>query len=189
MNTDASFPDLVHLLTSLDQELAEALQKEQSTHSQRASAEALEEIGRHICFTLAGKPLAIPLSLVAEVGELETVRPLPFLPEWVEGVTNIRGEIVSVTNLAVFFHLQVTGQRKGQTVVIIHDEGVKTAIIVDKITGTRLLYSKQGLVTTEASIQRLPPQFLQGTALYVTENVEVHIDRFDAKRLLTALRL
>ncbi len=187
MNTDAAFPDLVPLLTALDQELTEALRREQATYSQDTSTEVLEEIGRHICFTLAGKPLAIPLSLVAEVGELETVRPLPFLPDWVEGVSNIRGEIVSVINLAVFFHLQITSYKKSQTVIIIHNEGVKAAIVVDKITGTRLLYTQQGLESE--SEKTLPAQFLQGSALYIAENTEIRLNRFDARQLLAAISL
>lgn len=177
---------LAALLAEIDREIAEALRREQQAEDRTAQAEVLAAVGRHLCFLLAGQQLAVPLSLVLEVGELDTLRPLPFLPAWMEGVTNVRGEIVSVTNLAVFFNL--AGRRKSRTALILHDGRMKTAVIVDKITGTRLLYQR-----AEQAAAVLPgavsAEFLSGRALYLAESSEHELDLFNSAKLLAALRL
>ena len=179
--------DLAALLSAIDQEIAEELRHEQLQPGISSAAQTAEEIGRHLCFTLAGQHLAVPLSQVLEVGELETVRPLPFLPDWTEGVTNIRGEIVSVTNLTVFFQLTGKIAKKSRTAVILHEGGMKTAAVVDKITGTRLLYKKEGLAVSAAAA--VPADFLAGSALFMAENGENRLDLFNSGKLLAALRL
>lgn len=176
---------LAELLAGLDAELAEELRREQRIPAESGPSAALQEIGRHICFTLADRHLAIPLALVLEVGELETVRPLPFLPDWADGVTNIRGQIVSVTNLAAFFRLAA---KKSRTFIIIHDSGMKTAIVVDRITGTRLLYRRDGM-TFSGGVAAVPADFLSGPALYLTEDGERRLELFDGRKLLAAIRL
>ncbi len=180
---------LAALLAEIDQETADALRREQLADTGAAQAETLTAIGRHLCFRLAGQQLAVPLSLVLEVGELETLRPLPFLPAWAEGVTNIRGEIVSVTNLAVFFNLAGRALRKSRTILILHDGGrMKTAVTVDKITGTRLLYQRAEQAPVGA-LTAVPTEFLSGRALYLAESSEHELDLFDSAKLLAALRL
>uniref|UniRef100_UPI0040575CC0 chemotaxis protein CheW n=1 Tax=Candidatus Electronema sp. TaxID=2698783 RepID=UPI0040575CC0 len=179
---------LAELLAAIDQEVAEELRREQ-LQADRLSADkaALTEIGRHLCFRLAGQDLAVPLAQVLEVGELETLRPLPFLPDWAEGVTNIRGEIVSVTNLAVFFQTGGRAQKKSRTVIILHEGGMKTAAIVDKITGTRLLHTREGLANSGSAA--VPADFLSGAALFMAEDSENRLDILNSGRLLAALRL
>lgn len=182
---------LAALLAEIDQETAEVLRREQLADTGAAQAETLTAIGRHLCFRLAGQQLAVPLSLVLEVGELETLRPLPFLPAWAEGVTNIRGEIVSVTNLAVFFNLAGRGLRKSRTILILHDGGgtMKTAVTVDKITGTHLLYQRAEQRQADGGLAAVPTEFLSGRALYLAESSEHELDLFDSAKLLAALRL
>jgi chemotaxis signal transduction protein len=187
-----ALPELADLLISIDKEIAGELRK-QGGVPQAASDRELEEIGRHICFTLGGRQLAVPLTLVLEVGELEVVQPLPFLPDWVRGVTNIRGEIVSVTDLAVFFNIASTASEEGRTFIIIHDGDVKTAVIVDRITGTRLLYrKKRGEVPKDAGnsdSKSVLSQFLSGSAVFLLNNTERELELFDGGQLLSSIRI
>ncbi|MCI5140935.1 MAG: hypothetical protein D3909_04245, partial [Candidatus Electrothrix sp. ATG1] len=121
--------ELLGLLQNINQELTEAV-LEYGDGLTAASDEEQQEIGRHICFDLGDKHLAMPLSLVVEVGELENVRPLPFLPEWVYGVTNIRGEIVSVTDIALFFNIAERPQKKkNRTFIVVYNGEMKTAVV------------------------------------------------------------
>jgi purine-binding chemotaxis protein CheW len=185
---------LSSLLAAIDAELAEELRKERNQIASSAVAPVREEIGRHICFQLADRHLAVPLSLVLEVGEVETVRPLPFLPDWVEGVTNIRGEIVSVTNLAVFFKLPRLSKKKDKnhTFMILHHSGVKTAVLVDKITGTRMLHRETGAEPSAPPVDgpaTALTDFLQGSAMFLAGEETEELQLFDGSKLLASLRL
>jgi len=184
---------LSSLLAAIDAELAGELRKERNQVVSAAAAPVRQEIGRHICFKLADRHLAVPLSLVLEVGELETVRPLPFLPDWVEGVTNIRGEIVSVSNLAVFFKLTSRTARRNRTFILLHDNGVKTAVMVDRITGTRLLHqdesAEQQPVVPASGPAAALTDFLRGSAMFLAGEETQELQLFDGSRLLAALAL
>ena len=180
--------DLTALLRDIDQEITDTLQ-EYGDGLNVTSDDKHQEIGRHICFDLGEKRLALPLTLVDEVGELENVRPLPFLPDWVHGVTNIRGEIVSVTDLTLFFNIaQKKSGKKNRVAIVIHNGEMKTAIIVDRITATRMLYIRQD-AEQEKKEQTVLSGFLVGPAVYFSNEKEEMVQLFDGEQLLSSIRI
>ncbi|MCI5122987.1 MAG: chemotaxis protein CheW [Candidatus Electrothrix sp. AR5] len=184
-----SFSDLSGLLRNIDREITEVV-LEYGDGLKITSKDKQQEIGRHICFDLSGRRLAVPLSLVVEVGELENIRPLPFLPEWVQGVTNIRGEIVSVTDIALYFNISKrSNRRKNRAVIIIHNGEVKTAVVVDRITATRMLYRKEGAERDEKTEQTVLSSFLSGSAVYHSGEKEEVVQLFDGEQLLSSIRI
>jgi chemotaxis signal transduction protein len=185
---DAS-SDLSELLRTIDQEISEAV-LEYGDGLGITSDDKQQEIGRHLCFDLGDRRLAVPLSLVVEVGELENIRPLPFLPEWVQGVTNIRGEIVSVTDIALYFNLSKrSNRRKNRAVIVIHNGEVKTAVVVDRITATRMLYRKEEAEEDEKTEQIVLSGFLSGSAVYHSDEKEEVVQLFDGEQLLSSIRI
>jgi chemotaxis signal transduction protein len=139
---------------------------------------------------LGNKNLALPLSLVVEVGELENVRPLPFLPEWIRGVTNIRGEIVSVTDIARFFNIAKEQQRKRyQTFIVIYNGQVKTAITVDRIAATRMLYQKEETGGDKTTEQGVLSGFLTGSAMFYSGEKEEVVQLVDGEQLLSSIKI
>jgi purine-binding chemotaxis protein CheW len=184
-----SSSDLSELLRTIDQEITEAV-LEYGDGLGITSDDKQQEIGRHICFNLGDRRLAVPLSLVVEVGELENIRPLPFLPEWVQGVTNIRGEIVSVTDIALYFNISKrSNRRKNRAVIVIHNGEVKTAVVVDRITATRMLYRKEEGEEERQTEQTLLAGFLSGSAMYHTGEEEDVVQLFDGEQLLSSIRI
>lgn len=181
--------DLSELIFNIDQEIVEAVQ-EYGDGLKKVSDESLQEVGRHICFDLGDYRLALPLSLVVEVGELENFRPLPFLPEWVRGVTNIRGEIVSVIDVAHFFNIaKKADSKKNRSVIVIHNGEMKTAIIVDQITATRMLYRKEETASEEGIERTVLTGFLNGSAMYYSDEREEVVWLFDGVQLLSSIQI
>jgi purine-binding chemotaxis protein CheW len=184
-----SSSDLSELLRTIDQEITEAV-LEYGDGLGITSDDKQQEIGRHICFNLGDRRLAVPLSLVVEVGELENIRPLPFLPEWVQGVTNIRGEIVSVTDIALYFNISKrSNRRKNRAVIVIHNGEVKTAVVVDRITATRMLYRKEETEEDRKTEQTVLSGFLSGSAVYHSDEKEEVVQLFDGEQLLSSIRI
>ncbi|MCI5211069.1 MAG: chemotaxis protein CheW [Candidatus Electrothrix sp. ATG2] len=181
--------ELLGLLQNINQELTEAV-LEYGDGLTAASDEEQQEIGRHICFDLGDKHLAMPLSLVVEVGELENVRPLPFLPEWVYGVTNIRGEIVSVTDIALFFNIAERPQKKkNRTFIVVYNGEMKTAVVVDRITATRMLYKTKMAGNEGKTEQTALSGFLSGSGVYHSGGHEEVVQLFDGEQLLSSIRI
>ncbi len=89
-----------------------------------------------IRFDVAGIRLVIPLKSACEIGPAPPVTPLPNLPEWIRGIANIRGEIISVVDLKGFFELSAgQGPAEGR-IIVIRNEEMKTAVLVDRIAGS-----------------------------------------------------
>ena len=189
MNGRAGAPaELTALLRTINQEITDTL-LESGDGLNITADDTHQEIGRHICFNLGDTKLALPLSLVDEVGELENVRPLPFLPDWVHGVTNIRGEIVSVTDLPIFFNItRKKSGKKNRVAIVIHDGEMKTAVIVDRITATRMLYTKQG-AEQEKQERTVLSGFLIGPAVYFSGEKEEVVQLFNGEQLLSSIRI
>lgn len=78
---------------------------------------------------------SLPLSSALEIGRRPDITVLPNLPNWVLGISNVRGEIVSFINLKTFFGILSTGTKVGRRFLIIHNKDMKVGIIVDRIIG------------------------------------------------------
>jgi len=90
---------------------------------------------QYIRFVIEDIILAVPLSSALEIGHRPRIMPLPNLPEWVMGVTNLRGEIISIVSLNAFFGISPPVLKPNQRFIVIHHADVKTGILVDRISG------------------------------------------------------
>ena len=147
------------------------------------------DIGRHICFELGDKQLAIPLATVLEAGEHLPVQPLPLLPDWITGITNIRGEIISVVNLNLFFDTKNnTANMPVDTkpYLIVHNHKMKIAITVNKILATRPLYSLITKKLNKTQNNDMLSKHFSGRAFYEKENVQKAIFLFDLNKFLSS---
>ncbi len=60
---------------------------------------------QYLTFLTAGEEYAIKIGKVSEIVEYEAVTTVPNTPIWIRGVTNLRGRVVPVVDLAVKFGL------------------------------------------------------------------------------------
>jgi len=79
--------------------------------------------------------LAVPLPKAVEIGRQPVITPLPNLPRWVLGVSNIRGEIISMVDLKAFFEIPTVKHRRDRRFIVLHSPEVKVGIVVDRILG------------------------------------------------------
>jgi len=67
---------------------------------------ALEAEREYLTFFIAGEEYAVSLEFVREVIPYDTITRVPAMPEAVRGVTNLRGSVVPVVDLAIQFRLK-----------------------------------------------------------------------------------
>jgi purine-binding chemotaxis protein CheW len=144
-----------------------------------------------VTFQLGAELYGIDIMQVKSIEETKEVRPIPNSPNYVEGIFNLRGEIIPVINLHRRFHLNRAAVEDGDELLsgflIIRLDGMHVAIIIDKVS--RVLSVKPGEV-------QQPPQMLSGIGAEYIEGV-VHredgyliildIDRLFNLRELAAL--
>ena len=88
-------------------------------------------------FLLAHERYGIESSYIGEVYPLKDLTPLPCTPQFVLGIMNVRGNILSVIDLRKFFDLPEKGLTDLNKVIIVHDETMEFAILADAILGSR----------------------------------------------------
>lgn len=75
-----------------------------------------------VVFAVCGHPYGIPARQTREVLAWREPRPLPGAEAWIEGVLNLRGEIIPVCDLARALGLRTQGTDRGASVLIVEME-------------------------------------------------------------------
>ncbi len=70
---------------------------------------------QYLTFLTAGEEYAIAIVKVREIIEFEAVTTVPNTPVWIRGVTNLRGSVVAVVDLAMKFGLPAGGGSCGHS--------------------------------------------------------------------------
>jgi purine-binding chemotaxis protein CheW len=73
---------------------------------------------QYLTFLTAGEEYAIAIVKVREIIEYEAVTTVPNTPVWIRGVTNLRGKVVPVVDLAVKFGMPAASISKFSCIVI-----------------------------------------------------------------------
>ncbi len=104
-----------------------------------ASHDAIaDDTEQHVIFTLDGASYSFPIASVTEIGRPLALTPLPNVPEWVAGVANLRGDIISVVDLRRFLGLGDQAESGGRMLVVrSRSEEIQTALLVDAVRGIR----------------------------------------------------
>jgi purine-binding chemotaxis protein CheW len=74
--------------------------------------------GQYLTFVTAGEEYAIRILKVKEIVEYSTITAVPNTPGWIRGVTNLRGSVVPVIDLAVKFALPASRITKFSCIII-----------------------------------------------------------------------
>lgn len=96
---------------------------------------------KHVLFVLDGTQYAVPMENVLELQRLPRITPLPSVPDWLRGVTNLRGEVLSVVDLRSLLGLSQAESSMSQRLVVVRStvEEIATGWIVDRMIGVRRL--------------------------------------------------
>jgi len=136
-SSDGIAPTLEDLIARIDRETGQAMVDVRSDEEESPSLSKVVKYGfdQFITFALENTLLALPLLSALEIGHRPMITPLPNLPDWVLGVSNIRGEVVSIVDLKTYFELPSSGTKRGRRLIIVHNRDMKVGVLVDRIMG------------------------------------------------------
>lgn len=141
--------------------------------------------GQYIRFFLEDILLAIPLSSALEIGHWPDITPLPNLPDWVLGVSNIRGEIISMVDLKAFFGIPGHKLKRNRRFIIASNKEMKVGFIVDRITGIFYLDRSDTEIQTNPYDHGEISSYISG----VVATEEMLLNILDIDKLLTTPRM
>lgn len=123
-------------------ELAAKIARETlGTSSSERDSESTTSGVKHLLFVLDDTSYAVPMENVLELQRLPHITPLPLSPGWLRGVTNLRGEVLSVVDLRSLLGLPPAASSVSQRLVVVRStaEEIATGWIVDRMIGMRRL--------------------------------------------------
>jgi len=99
----------------------------------RSSDEPAEAHLEIVEFHLASERYAIQSRYVREVHPLECLTPVPCTPPHVLGIVNLRGEIISVIDIRVFFDLPAQGLPDLSKLMVLESQDMCFGVLVDGV--------------------------------------------------------
>ncbi len=126
-------------------------------------ARATGAIEQLIIFSMRGTDYATALSNVIEIERPPAVTSVPNMPDWVMGVTNLRGDIVSLVDLRAFLGIGQAGYLPTARVLMMQSRSAEVTIgmYVDQVVGVRSVPLDEIKPPTASIEDRLAP-YLQG---------------------------
>jgi len=90
-----------------------------------------------IVFKIGEENIGIDIGKVREVTEVQSLVYVPMSPNFLLGLTNIRGDVVPVVSLKK--RLGFEEEEKGNVLIIVEDDGRIAGLKVDELYGTKKL--------------------------------------------------
>ncbi len=88
-----------------------------------------------IGFELLGQLFLAPMGEVSELLEVPPSTRLPGVKGWVKGVSNVRGRLLPLYDLAGFLGETLSGQRKQYRVLVFEKDDLYAGLLVDRVFG------------------------------------------------------
>jgi purine-binding chemotaxis protein CheW len=101
-----------------------------------------EEYLELLAFLLAHETYAIETRFIREVYPLTELTPLPCTPDYIFGIINIRGQILTIIDMKKFFDLPEKGITNLNRVIVVEQEDMALGILADEIIGIRNIPEK-----------------------------------------------
>lgn len=146
---------------TLDRDQIERIWAQRAT--QMAQVVAEEEPGEQMAIALVrlGRELlGLEVNYVHDIRSKEALTLVPRVPEWVAGVTNLRGRILSVINLRAYLGLPSSSQPEEGILMVVQAQGMEVIFLVDDIPGVEILPVRKDLAG-DSLIHHLRAEYVQ----------------------------
>jgi purine-binding chemotaxis protein CheW len=120
-----------------------------------------EEVLVVVEFVLAHERYGLESTLIREVYPLKEFTPLPGTPAFIVGLMNLRGQILSITDIRKFFDLPEKGLTNLNRVIILRNHDREFGILADDIVGMRTIALKD-LQLSLPTLTGLRAEYLKG---------------------------
>ena len=135
----------------------------------RLTSSELHAKNKYISFHLNNDFYCISLDYVKEVLKDSTITKIPGTPDFIEGITNLRGDYITVINLKKFLGLPINNATEKKPVIIIKCNELKLALLIDRINE---LFEYQETIHEEINDSYYANEFIYNKTLYTLLNID-----------------
>jgi purine-binding chemotaxis protein CheW len=117
-----------------------------------------------VVFDLANEHYGVDIAAVEGIIKMQSITVVPHTPAFVEGVTNLRGEVLPVIDLRKRFGLPLDQARgKDTRIVVVEIDGKKVGMVVDAVSEV-LRVSDQAIEPPSPIVTTVDSAFIRGIA-------------------------
>ncbi|MCS7025719.1 MAG: chemotaxis protein CheW [Bryobacteraceae bacterium] len=138
-------PALEDVIQAIDDALAQAPSLNLATDTPAVAHRQYSQLDDYVVFSLCGTDYAVSVGDVAEIGRVPAISRVPNVPEFIRGLTNLRGEVVPVLSLQLLLGVQEgPAGGKGRVLFLRSRDGIAaSALLVDDVKGIQRIPSQQ----------------------------------------------
>lgn len=118
-----------------------------------------------VAFQLGKEEYAVDILNVLEINRLLNITRIPKAGHCIEGVVNLRGNIIPVINLHKKFNLESAGDEEEKRIVVFEFDDIKVGIIVDKVSEV-LHLQKSNIEETGKVYSSIDANLIKGVAKF-----------------------
>lgn len=140
-----------------------------------------------VVFRLGRETYGIDISAVAEIGQMQDITHVPRTPMFVEGIINVRGQVLPVIDLRKRFGLQLSEFSRESRIIQVEVGVYKLGLIVDAVTEV-LPISGSMVEPPSPVISSIDTEFIQGVVkandrLIILINLEKVLSKSEREEL------
>ncbi len=87
-----------------------------------------------VAFKLGQEEYAVEILYVQDINRLLNITRIPRSDRHIEGVINLRGNIIPIVNLHTKFNLQASGNDEDKRIIVFQYDELKVGILVDEVS-------------------------------------------------------
>lgn len=114
-----------------------------------------------LVFCLGEELYAFDSEFITEVIDMPQITPLPCTPDFLLGIINVRGEILSVIDTKKYFKIFDQKKTDKNFIILVKYNGLALGFLADEIKGNRLIYNDQ-LQKKLENITEISDSFIKG---------------------------
>lgn len=116
-----------------------------------------------VIFSLSNESFGIDISAVEGIVKIQEITKIPEMPEFMEGVTNLRGEVLPVINLERRFGIPPHTMNNESRIVVVNVGKMKVGMIVESVSEVLTIDDSQ-VEPAPALVTTLNSRFITGIA-------------------------
>ena len=167
----------------IDKKKKHEIFRERSRNLGRKAEEQIEDEGylKVVQFLLGSENYSIESRFIIEIFPLKDLTTIPGAPEFIRGIINYRGQILSILDLKRFFSLPMKGISNLNKILVLQNNNMQFGVLADDIQG----------------LKRIPPTSIQpgisclstAAAQYVRGITPESVIILDAEKILSDPRM
>ncbi|MGI5921713.1 MAG: chemotaxis protein CheW [Syntrophomonadaceae bacterium] len=116
-----------------------------------------------VAFQLGNEEYAVDILHVLEINRLLHITRVPRANQFIEGVINLRGNIIPIINLHKKFNLQATGDDEEKRIIVFKFDDIAVGVIVDKVS--EVLHISRNQIEEASDVYKsFDSEFIKGIA-------------------------